>query len=104
MASDSINRLTVNRRQAIAGAAALAGVAMGGGASAENQPRAATVMQVARLVEVQNAVLAFRRSNLNELHDRGAEAARLLELAGAGDLVNQLRGLGHAGQCDDLLS
>ncbi|MDJ0924455.1 MAG: gamma-glutamyltransferase [Acidimicrobiia bacterium] len=41
---------------------------------------------VARLVEVQNAVQAFRRSNLDELHDRGAEAARLLELAGEGDI------------------
>ncbi len=41
---------------------------------------------VARLVSVQDAVLAFRRNWLDELHDRGVEAARLLDLAGRGDL------------------
>lgn len=45
---------------------------------------------VARLVEVQEAVLAFRRSRLDELHDRGTEAARLLELAGRGDMASLL--------------
>ena len=41
---------------------------------------------VARLVAVQDAVLRFRKANLDELHDRGYEVARLLELAAAGDL------------------
>jgi gamma-glutamyltranspeptidase/glutathione hydrolase len=41
---------------------------------------------VARLVTVQDAVRTFRRNRLDELHDRGAEAAKLLELAGSGDL------------------
>jgi gamma-glutamyltranspeptidase/glutathione hydrolase len=45
---------------------------------------------VARLVEVQNAVLTFRRTRLDELHDRGAEAAKLLEFAGQGDLKSLL--------------
>jgi gamma-glutamyltranspeptidase/glutathione hydrolase len=41
---------------------------------------------VARLVEVQDAVLTYRRSHLNELHDRAAAAVRLLDLARVGDL------------------
>lgn len=41
---------------------------------------------VARLVAVQNAVLTFRRNRLDELHDRGVEAARMLEMAGQGNL------------------
>jgi len=41
---------------------------------------------VARLVEVQDAVRTFRRNRLDELHDRGTEAATLLALAGKGDL------------------
>ncbi len=41
---------------------------------------------VARLVEVQDAVLTYRRGHLNELHDRAAGAAQLLELAQVGDL------------------
>ena len=41
---------------------------------------------VARLVSVHDAVLSFRRNRMDELHDRGAEAARLLELARRGDL------------------
>ncbi len=41
---------------------------------------------VARLVEVQSAVLTYRRSHLDELHDRSSEAVRLLELASVGDL------------------
>jgi gamma-glutamyltranspeptidase/glutathione hydrolase len=45
---------------------------------------------VARLVDVQDAVREFRRTNLDELHDRGAEAARLLELAAVGDLKTML--------------
>lgn len=45
---------------------------------------------VARLVEVQDAVRTFRRNHLDELHDRGAEAVRLLELAGKGDLQSML--------------
>ncbi|MDJ0954113.1 MAG: gamma-glutamyltransferase [Acidimicrobiia bacterium] len=45
---------------------------------------------VARLVEVQDAVREFRRSHLDELHDRGAEAKRLLELAALGDMKGML--------------
>ncbi|MEA2002756.1 MAG: gamma-glutamyltransferase [Actinomycetota bacterium] len=45
---------------------------------------------VARLVEVQEAVLTFRRTRLDELHDRSAEAARLLELASMGDMKGLL--------------
>ncbi len=45
---------------------------------------------VARLVEVQDAVREFRRTHLDELHDRGAEAARLLELAAMGDMKSML--------------
>ncbi len=45
---------------------------------------------VARLVGVQDAVRAFRRTRLDELHDRGAEAARLLALAAKGDLKGML--------------
>ncbi len=45
---------------------------------------------VARLVEVQDAVREFRRTHLDELHDRGAEAARLLELAAVGDMRSML--------------
>lgn len=45
---------------------------------------------VARLVEVQDAVREFRRTHLDELHDRGAEAARLLELAALGDMKAML--------------
>ncbi len=41
---------------------------------------------VARLVEVQDAVREYRRTRLDELHDRGAEATRLLELAALGDM------------------
>lgn len=41
---------------------------------------------VARLVAVQDAVLTYRRSQLNELHDRSVGAFRLLELARVGDL------------------
>lgn len=45
---------------------------------------------VARLIEVQDAVMAFRRTRLDELHDRGAAAGRLLELAAMGDLKGLL--------------
>ncbi len=45
---------------------------------------------VARLVDVQDAVLTYRRSHLDELHDRSLEAARLLELARVGDLKTLL--------------
>jgi gamma-glutamyltranspeptidase/glutathione hydrolase len=46
---------------------------------------------VARLVEVQDAVREFRRNRLDELHDRGAEVARLLDLASLGDMKEMLR-------------
>lgn len=46
---------------------------------------------VARLVDVQDAVREFRRTHLDELHDRGAEAARLLELAAMGDMKGMLK-------------
>jgi gamma-glutamyltranspeptidase/glutathione hydrolase len=45
---------------------------------------------VARLVEVQDAVQTFRRNRLDELHDRGTEAATLLALAAKGDLKSLL--------------
>ena len=45
---------------------------------------------VARLVEVQDAVREFRRARLDESHDRGSEVARLLELAGMGDMKQML--------------
>ncbi len=45
---------------------------------------------VARLVEVQDAVRSFRKDRLDELHDRGAEAERLLELAAMGDMKGML--------------
>jgi gamma-glutamyltranspeptidase/glutathione hydrolase len=45
---------------------------------------------VARLVEVQDVVRSFRKTHLDELHDRGAEAGRLLELAAMGDMKGML--------------
>jgi gamma-glutamyltranspeptidase/glutathione hydrolase len=45
---------------------------------------------VARLVQVQDAVREFRRARLDEIHDRGAEVARLLELAAVGDMKHML--------------
>ncbi len=45
---------------------------------------------VARLVQVQDAVRSFRKTHLDELHDRGAEAVRLLELAAMGDMKGML--------------
>lgn len=45
---------------------------------------------IARLVDVQDAVREFRRVHLDELHDRGAEAVRLLELAAVGDMKSML--------------
>lgn len=42
------------------------------------------------LIEVQDAVLRFRRERLDELHDRAAEAERLLESAQMGDLRSLL--------------
>ncbi|MDJ0665020.1 MAG: gamma-glutamyltransferase [Acidimicrobiia bacterium] len=45
---------------------------------------------IARLVEVQDAVREFRRTHLDELHDRGVEAVRLLELAAVGDMKSML--------------
>jgi gamma-glutamyltranspeptidase/glutathione hydrolase len=45
---------------------------------------------IARLVGAQDAVREFRRTRLDELHDRGAEALRLLELAAVGDMKGML--------------
>ncbi len=45
---------------------------------------------VARLVRVQDAVREFRRTHLDELHDRSAEAVRLLDLAAVGDMKGML--------------
>jgi gamma-glutamyltranspeptidase/glutathione hydrolase len=49
-----------------------------------------SAQHIARLVKVQDAVRSFRRQRLDELHDRGVEAERLLSLAAEGDLESLL--------------
>lgn len=46
---------------------------------------------VARLAEAQDAVREFRRGRLDDLHDRGTEVARLLDLAAMGDMKGMLQ-------------